>query len=310
MSGGMGGGEGGVAEDLLTTKGDTHGYSTENARVAIGSNTQVLTADSTEALGLKWATPTDIAPPTTTKGDLSGFSTSQASIPVSVTNGQVLTTDSTEALGLKWATAAATSPPRIWSFSTIFEAASRTNTQVTAGGATTTDNQALGLYVTTAGDAVRNYINNMPVGTNPSWSQDYNVSTTIYPWTTGTDFDFYAGLGYCTVTAANIDYTKNHLGWKSTRVGSGTIAYEGTIGDNTTETAGSVTTLDTLCNLVKTSTSVKFYDNSTLRQTLTTNLPINVVGGDNVFNSGLTARNVATASRFQIYSWTYEASYA
>lgn len=55
MSGGMGGGEAGVPDDLLTTKGDTHGYTTENARVPIGSDTQVLTADSTEALGLKWA---------------------------------------------------------------------------------------------------------------------------------------------------------------------------------------------------------------------------------------------------------------
>tara|TARA_R110000824_G_scaffold7499_1_gene33441 strand:- start:841 stop:1377 length:537 start_codon:yes stop_codon:yes gene_type:complete len=56
MSGGMGGGEGGVAEDLLNTKGDTHGFTTENARVPIGINNQVLQADSTEALGLKWAT--------------------------------------------------------------------------------------------------------------------------------------------------------------------------------------------------------------------------------------------------------------
>jgi len=40
----------------LTTKGDTHGYSTTNARIPIGSNDQVLTADSTTALGLKWAT--------------------------------------------------------------------------------------------------------------------------------------------------------------------------------------------------------------------------------------------------------------
>ena len=53
MSGGMQGG-GGVAEDLLTTKGDTHGYTTENARVPIGTNDQVLTADSTTALGLAW----------------------------------------------------------------------------------------------------------------------------------------------------------------------------------------------------------------------------------------------------------------
>ncbi len=40
----------------LTTKGDIHGFSTSNTRIPIGSNNQVLTADSTEALGLKWAT--------------------------------------------------------------------------------------------------------------------------------------------------------------------------------------------------------------------------------------------------------------
>jgi hypothetical protein len=40
----------------LTTKGDLFGYNTGNARVPIGTNGQVLTADSTQALGLKWAT--------------------------------------------------------------------------------------------------------------------------------------------------------------------------------------------------------------------------------------------------------------
>tara|TARA_R110000751_G_scaffold96240_1_gene187785 strand:- start:70 stop:630 length:561 start_codon:yes stop_codon:yes gene_type:complete len=54
MSGGMQGG-GGVPDDLLTTKGDTHGYTTENARVPIGVDSTVLTADSTTALGLAWA---------------------------------------------------------------------------------------------------------------------------------------------------------------------------------------------------------------------------------------------------------------
>ena len=39
----------------LTTKGDLHGYSTSNTRIPIGSNDQVLTADSAQALGLKWA---------------------------------------------------------------------------------------------------------------------------------------------------------------------------------------------------------------------------------------------------------------
>lgn len=41
----------------LTTKGDLFGYDTANARVPIGTNGQVLTADSAQALGLKWATP-------------------------------------------------------------------------------------------------------------------------------------------------------------------------------------------------------------------------------------------------------------
>ena len=39
----------------LTTKGDIWGYSTLDARIPIGANDTVLTADSTQALGLKWA---------------------------------------------------------------------------------------------------------------------------------------------------------------------------------------------------------------------------------------------------------------
>lgn len=39
----------------LTTKGDIYTYSTTNARLAVGTNGQVLTVDSTEPTGLKWA---------------------------------------------------------------------------------------------------------------------------------------------------------------------------------------------------------------------------------------------------------------
>ena len=39
----------------LTTKGDVYGFSTTDARIPIGANDTVLTADSTQALGLKWA---------------------------------------------------------------------------------------------------------------------------------------------------------------------------------------------------------------------------------------------------------------
>jgi hypothetical protein len=46
---------GGTASPL-TTKGDLYGYSTTNARVPVGTNGQVLTADSTAATGVAWAT--------------------------------------------------------------------------------------------------------------------------------------------------------------------------------------------------------------------------------------------------------------
>lgn len=39
----------------VTTKGDLQGYSTVAARIPVGTNGQVLTADSAEALGVKWA---------------------------------------------------------------------------------------------------------------------------------------------------------------------------------------------------------------------------------------------------------------
>jgi hypothetical protein len=41
----------------LTTKGDLYGHSTVDARIPIGTDTYVLTADSSQTLGLKWAAP-------------------------------------------------------------------------------------------------------------------------------------------------------------------------------------------------------------------------------------------------------------
>lgn len=40
----------------LTTKGDVYTYSTADARLGVGANDTVLTADSTQTTGLKWAT--------------------------------------------------------------------------------------------------------------------------------------------------------------------------------------------------------------------------------------------------------------
>jgi hypothetical protein len=55
---------GGGLSSPLTTKGDVWGYSTTNARIPVGSNGTVLTADSAETLGVKWAAPASASGPT------------------------------------------------------------------------------------------------------------------------------------------------------------------------------------------------------------------------------------------------------
>lgn len=71
----------GGAGSPLTTKGDVYTYSTADARLAVGANDTVLTADSSTATGLKWAAPaggggmTSIA-----SGSLTGATVSLTSI--------------------------------------------------------------------------------------------------------------------------------------------------------------------------------------------------------------------------------------
>ena len=93
----------------LTTKGDVFGFSTVNARIPVGADTTVLTADSTQTLGVKWAaaagggTVTTTGSPATgnltkfsgatsiTNGDLSGDVTTSATLATTIAANAVTT---------------------------------------------------------------------------------------------------------------------------------------------------------------------------------------------------------------------------
>jgi hypothetical protein len=91
----------------VTTKGDLFGYDTAAARVPIGANNTVLTADSAQALGLKWASPTATADSFTQIGSTTTL-TGASSFTISGISGintlfvQCFNVASSSASGFQW----------------------------------------------------------------------------------------------------------------------------------------------------------------------------------------------------------------
>jgi len=77
----------------LTTKGDLFTFSTLDARLAVGTNTHVLTADSAEATGLKWAAPASGGMTVIASGNLSGSSVDLTTISQDYKNLQLILRD-------------------------------------------------------------------------------------------------------------------------------------------------------------------------------------------------------------------------
>jgi hypothetical protein len=141
--------------NTLTTKGDIYVYTgSAIARQGVGSNGNVLTADSAQTNGIKWAALADTAS-LTTKGDLLGYSSAPIRIPVG-SNGNVLIADSTVSAGIKWGTPTTSIPKgaiNAWS-----PAAAGTNTIPT------------GWLLCDGTNSTPNLIGRFIIGTRPSGS--------------------------------------------------------------------------------------------------------------------------------------------
>lgn len=75
----------------MTTKGDILAFSTTPARLAVGSNNQVLTADSAQATGVKWAAPTGASAGTYTNASVTVDSAGRISAVASGTASGITT---------------------------------------------------------------------------------------------------------------------------------------------------------------------------------------------------------------------------
>lgn len=97
--------------NAVLQKGDMYVYNgTTLAKLGVGSDGQVLTADSTKTLGLAWEAGAGL--PITTKGDIIvGNSSGVATRLAAGTDGYVLTADSTKTNGVAYELVANLNPP-------------------------------------------------------------------------------------------------------------------------------------------------------------------------------------------------------
>jgi hypothetical protein len=132
-TGRLGAGDTAIQPTILDAKADliTATAADTPARLAVGTNNQVLMADSAQATGLKYAN--EATATLTAKGDLLSATAANTLARLAVgSNNQVLTADSSTSTGLKWAAPAApTASGVVLVNSTDWTISNATNTALT-----------------------------------------------------------------------------------------------------------------------------------------------------------------------------------
>lgn len=192
-------------------------------------------------------------------------------------------------------------------------AASAKHSQTATGGGTCTFGLR-GILINTSATGTSSELVNWQMGAEGAEIGSPQGSYVVRLETIGTDFQSLFAVGNPTVNGTSINYLGNHIGFKITRTGSGTVSLFATQADGTTETASAalatvgaseIYNLSWKANAVA---SIDYYwrrDGGAISSAtnLTTNIPSSLTGNHSFSVSNAT---VASQTQFYVYSASYQ----